>query len=193
MAAQLSTSRRSARQAAFEALYACLVGGTPGREALPEACARQNLAPATAEFAESLAKGVLELRESLDAQIRPLLAQGWDIDRLAITDLIALRMGAFELLHLPEMPPKVTITECVWLAQRYGSAESARFVHGVLASLLKQSPKSDWTPPPGGTAEEEPETEEPEAEETLIEEGSPEHDEALKAGPWVVRKSDPTA
>jgi N utilization substance protein B len=98
-----------------------------------------------------------------------------------------LILAAYELLHLPEMPPKVTIDEAVSLAKRFGSADSGKFVNGVLGSLLKATPKQSWQPHAGESVfdEQEEPIEEPEVE--VIEEGTPLHDEVVKAGAWTIR------
>jgi transcription antitermination protein NusB len=48
-----------------------------------------------------------------------------------------LRMAAAEL-SIGETPPRVVIQEAVTLAERFGSAQSARFVNGVLDALARR-------------------------------------------------------
>jgi N utilization substance protein B len=48
-----------------------------------------------------------------------------------------LRLAIYELIHHPETPPGVVISEAVELAKKYNSDESGKFVNGVLASVLK--------------------------------------------------------
>ena len=59
----------------------------------------------------------------------------WELHRMAATDRNALRLGAYELLHT-ETPNRVAINEAVELAKRFGTAESAAFVNGILDRLL---------------------------------------------------------
>jgi transcription antitermination protein NusB len=51
-----------------------------------------------------------------------------------------LRLGSAEL-GLDDTPPRVVIQEAVKLSERYGSAQSARFVNGVLDALARQMGK----------------------------------------------------
>ena len=44
-------------------------------------------------------------------------------------------MGAFEILH-SDTPDPVAINEAVELAKRYGTAQSAQFVNGILDRLM---------------------------------------------------------
>jgi len=61
----------------------------------------------------------------------------WDLKRLAMIDKNILRLGLAELHYFPEIPKKVTIDEAIELAKTYGSADSGRFVNGVLDALSK--------------------------------------------------------
>ena len=103
--------------------------------------------PEVQDWVSRLVGGVGADPQSWDAKIEPHLTGGWSLDRLAVTDRAILRMACFEFWECPDTPPKSTISEYVELAKRYGSAESGRFVNGVLASVLRTSPKMDWTPP----------------------------------------------
>jgi len=48
-----------------------------------------------------------------------------------------LRIGVFELVYAPDIPPKVTINEAVELAKKYGDLESSKFVNGILDKIHK--------------------------------------------------------
>ena len=85
------------------------------------------------EFAIDLLRGVLKEREALDA-ILTEKAANWSLSRMAATDRNVLRIGAYELLHT-DTPRPVIINESVELARRFGSAQSAQFVNGILDQL----------------------------------------------------------
>lgn len=72
----------------------------------------------------------------IDATLRRHLAN-WRLDRLAVIDRNILRIGACELMHQRDVPSAVVIHEAIQLAQKYGSAESGRFVNGVLDAVAK--------------------------------------------------------
>jgi N utilization substance protein B len=90
------------------------------------------------------------------AQIDPLIAthaDNWDMKRMAVIDRNILRLGVYELLHLTDVPPKVSLNEAVELAKRFGDAESGRFINGILDTIHKTYVKRDAppvTPSPGG-------------------------------------------
>jgi transcription antitermination protein NusB len=92
--------------------------------------------PSLVEFSRSLAVGVQEHRKELDERIEQAAAH-WSLDRMAATDRNLLRLGAYEILYT-DVPGKVAIDEAIELAKRFGGAQSAQFVNGILDNLLKQ-------------------------------------------------------
>jgi N utilization substance protein B len=89
-------------------------------------------------FARSLLSGVRRNRGELD-ELLTQRADNWSLERMAVTDRNALRLGAYEILYT-ETPPRVAINEAVELAKRYGARQSAPFVNGVLDTFLQQRP-----------------------------------------------------
>lgn len=189
---RLVRSRRAARQAALQALYQIEVGHGYREEALEGALSRVPFHSETAAFVRELVLGVLAQRAALDRMIAPLMAEGWNYSRIAVVDRTALRLAAFELEHLPGVPPKVTINEAVELVKVFGSIESSRFVNGVLGRLLPLTAKANWDPSQEAAAE--PDADAPEVlvaeapeEEELLREDDPKADSLLRAGGWVLR------
>ena len=88
-------------------------------------------------FIEQLVTGVVEKQAELDAILQPL-APEWPIEQIARMDRVVLRIGAYELLHAKDVPPKVVINEAVELAKAFGGDNSSKFINGVLGSLLRQ-------------------------------------------------------
>lgn len=86
------------------------------------------------EFARSLVSGVRRNRAELDQQLGKT-ADNWSLSRMAATDRNVLRLGAFEILF-GDTPDRVAINEAVELAKRFGTANSAHFVNGILDRLL---------------------------------------------------------
>ena len=63
------------------------------------------------------------------------IAAELDLQRMAATDRNVLRLAAYEMLHT-DTPPRVAIDEAVELAKRFGSAQSAQFVNGILDKIM---------------------------------------------------------
>lgn len=88
-------------------------------------------------FIKSLVLGVNKFESSIDKTLQPL-APEWPLPQIARMDRMILRIGAFELLHRSDIPPKVVINEAVELAKAFGGDNSSKFINGVLGSLLMQ-------------------------------------------------------
>jgi N utilization substance protein B len=86
-------------------------------------------------FARSLVSGVRRNREELDALLSRT-AENWRVERMAATDRNVLRLGAYEILYA-DTPDAVAINEALELAKRYGTAQSAQFVNGILDRFLE--------------------------------------------------------
>jgi transcription antitermination protein NusB len=184
-------SRRPAREAALRALYGIDVGRAATEAALREALEHPVLAPELADYARELVQGVREHLAELDDRLAALVRE-WDFDRLAPVDRNVLRIGAFEIFHRNAIPPAVTINEAVEIAKKYSTAESGRFVNGVLGRLLKDSPKGNWDPSraPQDVMEEEQAPPEEEPEEVTLGADELEAQEMARVGLWKLRSED---
>jgi N utilization substance protein B len=89
-----------------------------------------------ADFTEALIAGVKEHQLQIDMMISQV-AENWRLDRMAAIDRNILRLGAYEMLYCPDVPAKVAINEALELAKRYSTAQSSRFVNGILDRVLQ--------------------------------------------------------
>jgi transcription antitermination protein NusB len=69
-------------------------------------------------------------------------AENWSLERMAATDRNVLRLGAYEILFT-QTPAAVAINEAVELAKRFGAAQSAPFVNGILDKFIEGHGKAD--------------------------------------------------
>lgn len=86
---------------------------------------------------QALVTGVTINQEKIDKIIQKA-APEWPIEQLSKLDSSILRLAIFEILQKIETPPKVAIDEAVELAKEFGSDNSAKFVNGVLGTVLRQ-------------------------------------------------------
>ncbi|WP_165246330.1 transcription antitermination factor NusB [Paludisphaera soli] len=94
------------------------------------------------EFTTGLIEGVRQNQPQIDEAIKQV-AENWRLDRMAAIDRNILRLGAFEILLGSDVPAKVAINEALELAKRYSTAQSSRFVNGILDKVLQlQAPAS---------------------------------------------------
>lgn len=192
--AKLTKSRRAAREAALRALYQADVAEVEPGEAIENVLVDGNFHAESIQLIRHLVLGVETELGNLDEHIRPLLASGWTLERLAIIDRCLIRMAVYELWHMPTIPPKVTANEAVLLAKRYGDEVSFKFVNGVIGKLIEASPKASWQPTQ--TVEEETDTESmpallPEIEEQEIDSASQEFATLQRVGGWKLKTEDP--
>ncbi|MDZ7623470.1 MAG: transcription antitermination factor NusB [Ignavibacteriaceae bacterium] len=91
-------------------------------------------------FAQELIRKVLANIEELDGRIIQRVTN-WEMNRIALIDKILLRIGICELLHFPDIPPKVSINESIEIAKDYSTAGSAKFINGILDAILAEEKK----------------------------------------------------
>ena len=133
-------NRRRAREAALQMLYQWEVGRASAHEAIvtywPAREEEERLAEPHRQFANDLVKGTVGRVEEIDKLIGAR-AQNWRVERMAVIDRLILRLGIYELLAVPDTPPKVVINEAVELARSYSGEEAVPFVNGVLDAIRK--------------------------------------------------------
>ncbi len=83
------------------------------------------------DFAIRLIQGSRRHQEETDSRLREV-TRNWDISRMATLDRNVLRMAVFELLHCPDIPPKVTINEAIDIGKKFSTANSGAFINGIL-------------------------------------------------------------
>ncbi len=88
------------------------------------------------EFGRQLLEQALEKEDELVKYIEPIL-NNWDLDRLAIIDMILIQMALAEFMYFPTIPTKVTLNEYVEVSKQYSTAKSKDFINGILDKLMK--------------------------------------------------------
>jgi transcription antitermination protein NusB len=128
-------SRRSrAREVALQILFEDEVNPRATVEATKGFVSGRLNSSELEEFCLSLILGVRRNQTELDALLSKT-ADNWSLARMAATDRNVLRLGAYEILYT-DTPDRAAINEAVELAKRFGSAQSAQFVNGILDKFL---------------------------------------------------------
>jgi len=129
-------SRRTARELALRALFAVDCGNTAPEAALAQAAETLPRSRQDPDgFGTALVHGTLANLVDLDAALVPHLRE-WTLAQMPAVDRALLRLAAFELLYTAE-PVAAVISEAVVLAKQYSTAESGRFINGVLGTLAR--------------------------------------------------------
>jgi transcription antitermination factor NusB len=126
--------RRRARELALQVLFHLEYSPGDPLEALERICRCFEVSSRSREFAGRLLAGVFENREALDLMIREA-SVNWRLERMSRVDRNILRIGAFEVVFLKDVPAKVSIDEAVELGKTYGAEDSGSFINGVLDNI----------------------------------------------------------
>lgn len=89
------------------------------------------------EFGQELLELSFEMDEELLEYIKPTL-KNWDHERLAVIDMILLKMALIEFMHFKTIPTKVTLNEYVEVAKLYSTPKSKDFINGILDKILTE-------------------------------------------------------
>ncbi len=127
-------TRREGRELALKLLYREEVTGVTDGP-IPEIDEARSEALA---FADEIVIGVREHRDEIDRLIGAA-SEHWELPRMGAVDRTVLRIGAYELLCIPDNPVGVVINEAVEIARKYSSNEGARFVNGVLDHVARDA------------------------------------------------------
>jgi len=130
-------SRRLARAAALQTLYQIDLAKTAPEEALDFTITEFDVKPAMAPFVRELVTGALEHKTYIDDVIRKV-AIDWNLERMAVVDRNILRLGMYELFFRADIPANVSLNEAIELGKTFGSAESGKFINGILGKVVHQ-------------------------------------------------------
>lgn len=130
-------TRKEARDLSFKLLYQMEIQKETPSNILEIYYLENELDQKVKEYVEDVVFGVYKNKEKIDESISSSL-EGWKIERISKVSLSAIRVSIYEILFRDDIPNSVSINEAVSLAKVYEGTESANFVNGILASLLKK-------------------------------------------------------
>ncbi|HLY47268.1 MAG TPA: transcription antitermination factor NusB [Stellaceae bacterium] len=138
--------RSNARLGAVQALYQLELNPGLGAEGVIREFVRHRLGREIdgdvygeadeALFAE-LVRGVAGDRERLDETLSAALSEEWPLSRLETLLRLILEAGAFELVHRPDIPPRVTLSEYIAIAYAFFDGKEPGLANGVLDRLAR--------------------------------------------------------
>jgi len=145
-------TRAAARRRALDILYEADLLGRP----IAEVLARHRDDPeagAPDAYTLELVGGVERLLPELDARIGAA-SEHWTVERMPLVDRNLLRLATFELVARPEVPTAVVLDQAIELAKLLSTADSGRFVNGVLGHVAREArgaPEPDDPVPPASS------------------------------------------
>lgn len=183
-------SRRRARELALRGLYEMDITRVNPDRVIGDTLYEPDEHFEQRAYAEKVIRGCHEHSNQIDRMLADRI-KDYDFRRIAAIDRNILRIATYELLFEPAIPPAVTLNEAIEIAKKYSTAESGKFVNGVLGRVLADSAKSRWD---AATAPKEEEPEEvvhieelPDIEEIDVEAGSDEERSLARIAGWKLR------
>lgn len=141
-----ANKRGAARLAVVQALYQMDLAGTGINDIMAEFESHwlgrevegEQYLPAEAAFFRDIVNGVVREQRVLDPMIDAALAGGWPLKRIEAVIRSALRAGAYELAHRPDVPARVVIAEYADVAAAFVERDETGMVNAVLDQLARQ-------------------------------------------------------
>lgn len=90
------------------------------------------------KYIRKIIKGIKENEVDIEKNIKDKLKPEWSLERISKINIALLKLAIYEMLYA-DVPYKVAINEAVELAKKYGDNNSAPFINGVLANVVKEN------------------------------------------------------
>lgn len=128
--------RHRARELAMQGVYEWRLSAKPASLIEKATLAEKSIGRYDLELFCQLLRGVIAESENLAERLTPHLDR--PVSELSPVEFSVLLLGAYELIHQPEVPYRVVINEAVELAKTFGGSDGHKFVNGVLDKLAAQ-------------------------------------------------------
>jgi len=90
------------------------------------------------KYIRKTVRGIKENEAQIEKIISEKLKPEWPMDRISKINMALLKIAIYEMMYA-EVPYKVAINEVIELAKSYGDDNSAAFINGVLANVVKEN------------------------------------------------------
>jgi transcription antitermination protein NusB len=137
----MSGSRRASRAFALKGLYAWQLAQQERGDIALALHDDPQFRKADEGYFHKLFHGVLDAGPALGDALRPSLDR--EVAELSPIERSILMIGAYELVHCPDVPYRVAINEAVELAKQYGGTDGHKYVNGVLDKLAREVRSSE--------------------------------------------------
>ncbi|MEP1229667.1 MAG: transcription antitermination factor NusB [Litorimonas sp.] len=136
--------RRAARMAVIQALYQMELSNEPSKIVIRQFLDHRfghedepDMVRVDEGFFENVALGTVEFQDEIDAKITEKLSDKWPLRRLNMTLRALLRAASYEILHRPDIPALVIISEYVTLADQFFDGKEPAMANGILDAIAK--------------------------------------------------------
>jgi N utilization substance protein B len=129
--------RRKARELALRMLYQGETNSDDPESALTNYCETFPYQQDIIDYARRLLAGIKQNQPIIDTKIADA-CEHWRLNRITYVDKNILRVGIYEMLFVPDVPPKVSIDEAIELGKKYGNEDSRVFINGILDKVMRE-------------------------------------------------------
>lgn len=129
--------RRKGREIGLQILYEIEMKQSEPKKALELYWQEQESTDDIYEFATNLVEGTYRNRREIDELIEKHSLH-WKLARMALVDRNILRLAAYELLYLHDVPTSVVLNEAIEIAKKFGTGDSGAFINGILDKVAKE-------------------------------------------------------
>lgn len=128
-------TRRDARETALQVLYAIELSKNSVSAVFKDLMPKCEKPSPAVIFTKNIVEKTFDLRYDLDKFIQRHSAN-WRYERIAVIDLIILRIAICEFMYFFDVPTKVTIDEAIELAKIFSTHKSSGYINGILDAVL---------------------------------------------------------
>ena len=130
------STRRRARELALQGIYQWRLTAGDKEQIEKQIREEKGMGRYDADFFSKLLLGTLTQHAELETALAPHLDR--TLNELSPVEFSVLLLGAYELVHHPEIPYRVIINEAVELTKTFGGSDGHKYVNGVLDKLAGQ-------------------------------------------------------
>ena len=129
-------TRNEAREIMMQILYELEASDEMNEEAAKKLC-QEKLAGNHAQRGTDILTGIIGSLEEIDGRINECSTR-WKTSRMPKVDLAIMRLAIGEMTFAEDIPQAVAINEAINLAKKYSTADSSKFIHGVLGAVARK-------------------------------------------------------
>ena len=131
-------NKSEVREEVFKLMYSLEVQKNNSNEQIDIFLEDSELSDKIRANIKDAAAGIVELNSKIEEEISKNLKSEWNLERISKINMSILKIAIYEIVY-KKLPYKISINEAVELAKKYGDENSASFVNGILASVVKDN------------------------------------------------------
>lgn len=126
------------REIVFQILYSSDFPGLDREETALMLMGELKVTKKSVLMAKEKVESIISKLTEIDEKIT-LCSTDYSFDRISKVEKTILRLGLYEILFEPSLPPLVSIAEAIRLTRKFGTPESSQFVNAILDRVYKEN------------------------------------------------------